>query len=404
MDLSPGPFKEPHPGGSSRIRLPPEWHSYVHPEGAVYWHHPITNTITSAHLMKKGVYEQINRWYRGVCALAAQNEVNLPQRYDLVLELDAENPDICQYYYADHDTCTVFWLQPLSSSDDLELPYLSTSTHLKLKLEEEYWFHLEYFPMHFPLSESQEEDLVIALATNCADSLTSPTSTSPYSVSECEKFLNLANQYISGRKCGSRTWFFARMIRLFTRARFLNFYGEEHARLDRTQQIEARDPIQIPEWLLSGSQIALFNTPNNYLLELQALWTDKVAYADHWHQFLEKAIRDWSEARDMAKAVWIVDMLFLLLPSTSRIQRGICLCAMMSAVGSIVTGIYYIRYYRSHLQFKDGSLSASFLENAEHPTLGFFPLAVLFSVPFVLLMWSILGFLLACTVFAVSAR
>jgi len=258
--------------------------------------------------------------------------------------------------------------------------------------------------MHFLLPEGPEDDLITALATNCADSLTSPTSTSPYSASECERFLILANQYKTGRKCGSRTWFFARMIRLFTRARFLNFYGEEHARLDRTQRVEEREPPQPPAWLLSLSQIILFNTPNHYLTELEALWADKVAYADHWHQFLEKLIRDWSETRDMAKAVWIADMLFLLLPFTNRIQRRICLCAMMSAIGSLLTGVYHIRYHRSHLQVKDGSLAAAFLENAEHPTAGFFPIAVIFSIPFVLLMWSILGFVLACSVFIVSTR
>lgn len=102
--------------------------------------------------------------------------------------------------------------------------------------------------------------------------------------------------------------------RLLARCRFLNFYGDPKARIDRSQLVDDIEQPQPPTAVLWLSRFILFNAHSLYLTELKAQWVDRVAYADHWHQLLERLIHDWTETKDTVRRSAISDAQHILIP------------------------------------------------------------------------------------------
>jgi hypothetical protein len=140
----------------------------------------------------------------------------------------------CSYYLVDHDTQTTFYLDETDTAC-LDLPDVCSMDHLsvfsfflticnncliwssELLLEEQYWIHLEYFPMHKSLP-SFAQSSIIGILTHAWGGMSSPSfddvsapglikkedqstsslSTAPYSAEKCKEFI-LMIEKLTGR-------------------------------------------------------------------------------------------------------------------------------------------------------------------------------------------------------------
>ncbi|PPQ98173.1 hypothetical protein CVT26_003219 [Gymnopilus dilepis] len=169
--------------------LPPQWSPLVHPEGTTYFHRDAgLSVVTDSFMYASDIADKISAWATEVEKRAKEKGFPLAPSVELYLQVDDED---CNYFFIDHVTQTVFWLEEYQTSD-LGLPSVVSPSHLKWVLEAQYWAHIENFPMHFGgLPQTSIDNLISIFSHGIADTLTSMRSTFPYDSSEAKRFLDL---------------------------------------------------------------------------------------------------------------------------------------------------------------------------------------------------------------------
>jgi len=154
-----------------------DWIALVHPEGLIYYYNASHRVVTEANIQRPDILEKINHGIREFESARDRRRFDLPQTYELLLELNFQE-DGCSYYYylVDHGCQTIFYLDD-ANTECLDLPDVCSMDHLSkgpilhssnalahsvvdIKLSEEYWLHLEYFCMHGSLPPSAEFTLM----------------------------------------------------------------------------------------------------------------------------------------------------------------------------------------------------------------------------------------------------
>jgi hypothetical protein len=89
--------------------LPSEWKPYTHPDGKPYFQHLTWRVVTEAYIWNPDVRRDIEQWYHRVEAARTTkpSQVQMSDRRELYLTLYPKQG----YYYVDHDTQSVFWLE-----------------------------------------------------------------------------------------------------------------------------------------------------------------------------------------------------------------------------------------------------------------------------------------------------
>jgi len=288
---------------------------------------------------------------------------------------------------------TVFWLS--QAPEELDLPSDASATTIRLKLEEEFWCHISFFPMHWTVSVEDESVLRGILIFTCADKMTAPGSTSYLTCEECRQYLSLLGSPNLPCTPGFRTWLIARVMTTITRNRNQNYYGQEGARLDRFQKsITATEPQSgFLRRMLDAPLIcsALFNAHVEYRTKLQLTAVDDVVLPQIWKDFMSTCLRDWNITMAMA-LVMILANIPLLGDGTNQGWRvNATMTSTMLALGSFGLAMYQYRTHRG-LDSTDAYKAAAYLLQADHATLGYTPQAIYLSFSFVLLIWSIIIF------------
>ncbi|KAH9998653.1 hypothetical protein BJV77DRAFT_704337 [Russula vinacea] len=136
----------------------------------------------------------------------------------------------CGYWFADHAHRTIFWLQQVDTKPlDSRFSFKASSS---IRLEENYWIHVEMFPAtasQYSMTALNELNIIFLNAR--ANALTSDISTFPYTVEECDRFINLfqcrkehaSNPYV--------TTFVARLWVAIAHHRFFTHFGEDRCRM-----------------------------------------------------------------------------------------------------------------------------------------------------------------------------
>jgi hypothetical protein len=157
--------------------LPPQWEAYIHPEGQLYFvrHAPLV-IVTEAYLHNSEVMKRIAGFAKEAELLLSAMNFEPRDTLELLLQLK-DGEDVCYYYFIDHETRTQFWIHDISTQD-LNLYPVTATSHLsmschhrsgdtpsillpsELSLQELYWSHVEYFPMHISLSKRSIEELI----------------------------------------------------------------------------------------------------------------------------------------------------------------------------------------------------------------------------------------------------
>lgn len=199
----------------------------------------------------------------------------------------------------------------------------------------------------------------------------------------------------------------------YTHWRFLHFHGQNAARMDSDRSIHCSTP-RPRSWLITILSPIFFWAPEIHLSELDKLWVDEIVYQVSWKRFIDKLQSEWQEFIVFATILLNANVAFLAIPgvinqSDSNSSTSQTLAATVSyvsttmSIGSIILGLLLVRQHRTRIRPDDPFEAAIFLQNRDHPKLGLEPLAIIYSIPYALLMWAMVTFLTALLILCFRA-
>lgn len=275
---------------------------------------------------------------------------------------------------------------------------LVSDSHLDTALERLYWVHVEFFPMHIcaQMTPLIVENLISVMCHGMIDRMTSRTSTFPYTEERCGQLLQALSLRRGEPLDGHTLCFVARLWGAINNQRFMTYYGQENAQLDRLHSPMPEDIVDRPG-MRALANLALWGIPNHYYSKLHDLFVHDQVYVDHWQAFMTTCISEWRGLFLWEFSVLIASILISMLP---RASLSSAVAPILAASSSILSGsILLLR----HHDFEDAtaSFAARFLRTAKSSDWGFLPLSVVYSMPKALHLWS-LGLMVAQFVFWVS--
>ncbi|KAF5379211.1 hypothetical protein D9615_005889 [Tricholomella constricta] len=234
------------------------------------------------------------------------------------------------------------------------------------------------------------------------DQILSPTSTVPYSVGDLEKMLSLANNLkknVHGKFQGS-TCFLSSLMYVFVRQRFYDFHGQPGARMGSDQSVYGKAQHK-RSWIILSLSPCLFFAPHVHLRALEKMWIDGITRSVLWADFMAKLYAEWQEFTLYGTVLLNANVAFLAIQSVdenhenARSPAQIASYASIAAsIGTIILGLLLVRQNRS--KGRDTVVDAStYLHKRSNQAMGLETLAIMFALPYALLMWGMVSFLFA---------
>ncbi|KAJ7109641.1 hypothetical protein C8R43DRAFT_1079700 [Mycena crocata] len=384
------------------------WTEHVHPEGALYYVHDAKRIFTDAHLYDDTVFDGFASFLHKIEQFLLDNQLVRNPNIDLVLDLtkNANGEFCCGYYFVDHFERIVFWDDPFKLvwlSHGREVHGVTSPQHVETQLRVQFWRNCELFPSAISLTPELIIELRDILAHNIGDVITSPTSTVPYPIEDLLNMLTVVEGMKEnvGSDCGGSVCVLGRLMSTFTSQRFYHFHGEPCARLDKTQSVYGCVPQR--SLLIKILSPLLFNAPLSHLRTLEDAYSDEIVSHAPWRRITEGLNMEWQELTLFATVLLNADMAFLAIPtvdnadhssrSTGQIASYV---SVVASLGSVIVGLILSRQNRDRKEAEDYiDEAADYLARHYESRFRFEPLAILYSLPFALLMWGTFAFLVA---------
>lgn len=86
--------------------------------------------------------------------------------------------------------------------------------------------------------------------------------------------------------------------------RFVTFYGQRSAQLDRLQDMFPADVVE-HKWLSNVANLLMWGIPRHYSSLLEELYVNEQVYADHWTHFMSTCIADWTNSLSWVR--WCIE-------------------------------------------------------------------------------------------------
>ncbi|KAJ7736310.1 hypothetical protein B0H16DRAFT_1574194 [Mycena metata] len=409
--------------------VPIGWKAVMHPEGARYFVDPQRRILTDTDLCDSRNLSNINRVVDLIVETVRTSSSD-PARYsallgegtssssilptlDLVIDIDPshKNPEKGYYYFIDHSPTgrTAFWVHPFQAEelevwDQIAGPI--SRKHLKHAMEAQYWQHCTMFPSALSLSKGDIRELKDLLAFSVADMTTSTRSTVSSSLEELRHWIAVA-KHLQCDGLGSATAF-AKIMDCFAQTKFLNFYGLPCARLNQDQSVyPARGGAS---YLFLLASPLLFYAPNAYLESLERSYVDGLVLTRIWKPFIFKLNVEWQEFTLIGTVLLAVNVAFLSVNSVDTLTANghhttvqtLSYVSTLASAGSIIIGSLLVRQNRTKLHDTAAGISTS-IHRRTSKRFGLEPLAIIFSLPHSLAVWSMLAFFAAMLVACTSA-
>lgn len=377
-----------------------DWTPHTHPDGALYYFDSKRRIYTDADLSVERELELIN-YYAERLLRQARETAGFPCN---ACELVLERIDINKlgYYFVELGKRCILWLTAVPSwTITRNLDRVQSRVQLKYAMEAEYWTHCMLFPNNWSLTAIVLAELENMILHAVADSITSTTSVVPFDQEELAKMLDLMDR-LKGRidepflhaKC-----IVGRFMENFASAKFFNFCGQPGARLNSDQAIFSKQKPRHSVFIQIVS-MCLFCAPCNYAKELDGIWVDKMINRVLWKQFVAKLKDDWSSLALTATVVLNANVAFLSLVANDTLSRAFSYISAMTSVGVVILGLILVRQNQRKEQ-NSAEQANVLLTRMSHPVFGTESLAIIYSLPYALLMWSMVFFVIAfaCMIF-----
>ncbi|KAJ7359252.1 hypothetical protein DFH08DRAFT_1074779 [Mycena albidolilacea] len=386
---------------------PPGWTTCQHPEGVQYFFHEEKRVFTDANLFNNTTLTFINDNIRKVHDfLHAHNfTVHLEPGVELVMDecVCDDGSKGCRYYFVNHRYRCVFWMDNGDSNlfpVTQEVKGMTSASHIRHELEAQYWLHCEYYPRAFEVTHEIVDELRDIVLHAFGDIVTSQSSTLGWKVDDVKNMMKLTNGFsknvdrVAGRKNSRSGCLVARLMHQFARLRVYHFHGEPGARLDIYQSVHGI--VRRQTMLVKMLNPLLFYAPEFHLSSLHGVNIDGLIGRRGWSEFVVRLNSEWTECILYATVVLNANVAFLAIQSVDNSdgvvyrspQQISSYLSMLTSIGSIFIGLLLVKHYRNQDR-------ASALAVATRKHLGLEMLAIQYSFPYALLIWSMVSFFAA---------
>ncbi|KAJ7754473.1 hypothetical protein B0H16DRAFT_1542487 [Mycena metata] len=392
------------------VAPPPGWTCCQHPEGAPYFFREENRVFTDANLFDSVTLQFMNENVRKVIDFLRVHGIQLAPDVDLVLDeyIDGDGGKWCQYYFVNHQDRCVFWLDKAGSEMfDItqNLRGMSDASHIRHELEAQYWCHCELYPRSFAVTHEIVDELRDILLHALGDLITSATSTVSWKVDDLNTMIKLVDGL--GKNVGKNadkkftgTCLVGRLMRDFVRARVYNYHSTPGARLDIGHSVYGT--VHKRTLLIKILSPLLFYAPDFHLVGLETIFSDGLIRNRGWSEFIMRLNNEWQEFTLYATVVLNANVAFLSIqsvdqggPADSRSPAQISsYLSILTSIGSVIIGLLLAKQNRNQDRGTAPD-AARFIYTRTHPTLGLETLAVLYALPYSLLIWSMVSFLAA---------
>ncbi|KAJ7070551.1 hypothetical protein C8F01DRAFT_1225955 [Mycena amicta] len=395
---------------SFRRNDPTGWVEHIHPEGALYYAHDSMNIFTRSPMHENATFKDVQRIVNEIQMFHSANGTLLDPHVDLVLQVTS-NGQGCEYYLVDHKKRIIFWhhafeMERLPRCYEVYGPH--SPNHIRIPTETEltaqYWFHCACFPDNRPVTSELVRELRDIVLYSIIDSQLDPQAvTLPHSVDDLLKMLTVIeslkekndtpyNGVVICDKALLDIWFshpsqvvLDILIFMATQNRRTSVFGYLPK---RSLLLRILTPI-------------LFNTPNGYLQTLEEVYVDEILNLTSWCRVVDTLSLEWQEHILFATVLMNASIAFLTIPTVDNGQNTFTrstgqvagYISVIASLGSIFVGL--ILLHRNRTRKDDIDAMASFFGSHFHSYLGLEPLALLYSLPFALLMWGTIAFMVA---------
>ncbi|OJA20151.1 hypothetical protein AZE42_08448, partial [Rhizopogon vesiculosus] len=396
--------------------VPPRWEVHIHPEGCIYYFHEgvvvfggdswKVRVITQADLARAGVVKTIENLAKQLASSYARCDPSFPGEVDLVLELmDEGNSTTIGYYFVHHENRCLFWLQDFDAAVIFrECSGVTELSHKQIELEAQYWRgmvtadasrkHIDLFPHAGTLHSQVLQELRQMIRFAITDRMTSEVSAvCAFSMDVLKdtltliKDIDVENEYIQSAfdKC-----FIARMMNHFRHCQYLNYHGQQGARLSRDQSVHG-DTYEKRSIMMKCLAPLLFNAPYEHIYSLHKLYVDSLVNHLDWRTFVQKLNAEMQDFNLLATVLLNVNVGFLAIQSVDNgagrsLAQIASYVSVISSFGSMLLGVNLAR--QSYAQGPDMVDNAqAHLQSLVHPKHGLETLAIIYSLPYALLMW-----------------
>ncbi|KAH7921699.1 hypothetical protein BV22DRAFT_1121988 [Leucogyrophana mollusca] len=379
----------------------PGWSALVHPEGALYFYHEHRRIFTDVDICLSH-----NEATLTSCADVLRSKVTDPDlriNAPLVIRMNKERKE-CSYYFVHHGNRCLFWVHHFLAESILDNVKGLKHTHqLRYALEHQYWWHCEMYPNTEKLTQAMFDEVRHNLVHAVAETVMSDTSLVPFQQDELQKLLDLLphiQEDIDG--CSPHyNAVIARINRQFAHTRFFNFHGQPGARLDADRSIYKQGPEQPNSILFRFLNPFLFGGPAVHSRGLRGIWVDKIINAPRWKAFINQLNSEWNGFTIYSTVMLAVDVSFLAVPGVDAASQQsqsfatvtIYLSAL-AAVSSLVLSLILADQNRSQ-GGESVTKAAAFLNRMTRSVFGTEALSVMYSLPYALLMWAMVWFIVA---------
>ncbi|EMD32915.1 hypothetical protein CERSUDRAFT_98927 [Gelatoporia subvermispora B] len=145
-----------------------------------------------------------------------------------------------------------------------------------------------------------------------------------------------------------------------------------------------------------------FGAPDVQLRSLRKIWVDNFMLYPDWSDFIEKMKSEWSDFLLPSTVSLSTNVAFLAIPNLSMDNSSLNAAQILSyismtvSMGSIIMTLLLTRQNGHHLRMRETAFKVVlFLRNRRHPRLGLEALAVVYSLPYGLILWAVITFLAA---------
>jgi len=185
--------------------------------------------------------------------------------------------------------------------------------------------------------------------------------------------------------------------------RFTNFHGTQGARLNRRQKV--RPPATKRPKIFTILSFSLFFAPDIHLRNIEDIFIDRsMVLQESWKNFIMNLIREWEGLVLYSTVLLNANVAFLAIPGVIASLSGqansqgppppppdataaeiVSQMSTITSIGSVITSMLLARYHKP--KEASGKGAADYINEK-----GLYTLAILYSLPFALLIWSMVTF------------
>ncbi|KAF8507709.1 hypothetical protein JB92DRAFT_2793292, partial [Gautieria morchelliformis] len=400
------------------VPLPDDWVAHVHPKGWLYYTNRSRKLVTDYKIETREGQDQLREALGEYEVLEGDQ---LPAGCELWVNegLNLEKPE---RLYVDHQERMVT-VTPPKRGDSLRPGRRATLTEdsekgmkRKLRLEQDYFDFLRGHPCHVRLPDDSEEDALSALTWFCVDRLLhAEESVVPYSKETSQELLSLLQSMVGNESFTTPRCEFVKVYLvsdiletlIVAGERLRQHYGFQDTRRYLNERWHRRAPKQRPFgvfWRFCMG-ILCFGAPYAYLRYIDEIFITGFGRTDttleRWHRFVQENVKDWNNTNLVATVLISAAVAFLAVPGIDSVSRCMGLISVLVAVASIVTGLLNVwQHQRETRATPELTIITDFFRQAERGVQNFNLLAILLSLPLVLLIWSTITFAASIVTFA----